>query len=53
LVMGSICLLSDGSLPSVSCVTHYSFVRSVLATGRVGKHNAAWRGHGWTWLAVL
>jgi hypothetical protein len=27
-VMGSICLLSDGSLPSVSCVTHYSFVRS-------------------------
>ena len=26
--MGSICLLSDGGLPSVSCVTHYSFVRS-------------------------
>ena len=25
--MGSICLLSDGGLPSVSCVTHYSFVR--------------------------
>jgi len=23
--MGSICLLSDGGLPSVSCVTHYSF----------------------------
>ena len=26
--MGSLCLLSDGGLPSVSCVTHYSFVRS-------------------------
>jgi hypothetical protein len=35
LVMGSthgicICLLSDGGLPSVSCVTHYSFVRSFV-----------------------
>ena len=28
--MGSICLLSDGGLPSVSCVTHYSFVRSFV-----------------------
>ena len=26
--MGSVCLLSDGGRPSVSCVTHYSFVRS-------------------------
>ena len=26
----SICLLSDGGLPSVSCVTHYSFVRSFV-----------------------
>ena len=25
-MMGSICLLSDGGLPSVSCVTDYSFV---------------------------
>ena len=30
MVMGSICLLSDGGLPSVSCVTHYSFVRSFV-----------------------
>ena len=32
--MGSICLLSDGGLPSVSCVTHYSFVRSFDTSGR-------------------
>ena len=32
LVMGSICLLSDGGLPSVCCFTHYSFVaRAVVA----------------------
>ena len=30
--MGSLCLLSDGGLPSVSCVTHYSFVRSSRAS---------------------
>ena len=29
--MGSVCLLSDGGRPSVSCVTHYSFVRSFAA----------------------
>ena len=32
--MGSICLLSDGGLPSVSCFTHYSFVRSFRPLGR-------------------
>ena len=28
--MGSMCLLSDGGLPSVSCVNHYSRVRSFV-----------------------
>jgi hypothetical protein len=41
LVMGSICLLSDGGLPSVSCVTHYSFVRSFVHVARsLGAHAA-------------
>ena len=46
--MGSICLLSHGGLPSVSCVTHYSFVASVnlvplLLTG-VSLHPPAPKG---------
>ena len=41
--MGSVCLLSDGGRPSVSCVTHYSFVRSLfvrsfVAAGRRPAH---------------
>ena len=38
--MGSICLLSDGGLPSVSCVTHYSFVRSFVRSSNL--RNSAW-----------
>ena len=34
--MGSICLLSDGGLPSVSCVTHYSLVRSLCRAAARG-----------------
>ena len=39
--MGSICLLSDGGLPSVSCVTHYSFVRSFPAPAASLRPQAA------------
>ena len=28
------CLVSDGARPSVSCLTHYSFVRSFASRGR-------------------
>ena len=41
--MGSLCLLSDGGLPSVSCVTHYSFVRlyySFPAPRQLGARSA-------------
>ena len=41
--MGSICLLSDGGLPSVSCVTHYSFVRSFVRSQQVPAARSARR----------
>ena len=57
--MGSICLLSDGGLPSVSCVTHYSFVRSFVrsfAAPRVRPSNdvtwVAWQTAGWSTIST-
>ena len=35
--MGSICLLSDGGVPSVSCVTHLLFVRRQVDQAGVTK----------------
>ena len=39
--MGSVCLLSDGGRPSVSCVTHYSFVRSFVVRTNHTPHGGS------------